>query len=48
MYALFLRALAFVTFCVWLVSAKRAHRYEPDDRDEPREYDDTLHTEGFA
>lgn len=49
MYRLFLRAVAFGTFCAWLVSASRAHRYEPDDEsDDEREYDDTLHTEGFA
>lgn len=49
MYALFLRAIAFGTFCAWLVSANRAHRHEPDDCDDDGGgYDDALHTEGFA
>ena len=34
MFKSFLRLLAFVSFVGWLVSAKRAHHYEPDDWDD--------------
>jgi hypothetical protein len=51
MYTFALRLLAFVSFVGWCISANRAHRYTgPDDGldDDEREYDDALHTEGFA
>lgn len=48
MYRSILRAIAFVSFVGWLVTAQRAHRFDPEDFEDDDDKWDDYHLESMA